>query len=131
MTESVISPLPSPGIDPGPAPIDLPDLIERCGGDRGFVSELFDLCLTSVPETLQRLDETAASGDWPGLAAESHGLKGTARTIAAEGLALACEALERAAWLADPEAAQLGLAAVGETWTRDRAEMIRFQGEMT
>jgi PAS domain S-box-containing protein len=125
----------SPGLgsvgDTGPDSFDLTDLIARCDGDRRLVSELFDSCLTSVPETHRRMAEAASSNDWQGLAAQAHGLKGTARTIAAEGLALACEAIERAASIADSDATRLGLATVVEIWARVRAEIIRFQGRMT
>src|SRR5262249_6498633 len=91
---------PDAAIDPGPPPDParlLAALEAACDGDAGFARELAASFLESAPRCLDGIRDALAAADPDRVAAEAHGLKGISRTIGADELADACNALEHSA----------------------------------
>ncbi len=91
-------------------------LSEACGGDDAFARELAATFLDSAPRCLDGIADAVRAGDGRDLAAEAHGLKGISRTIGADDLAAACQALEDAAHQHDFRRARAEAARVVDIW---------------
>jgi PAS domain S-box-containing protein len=117
---------PDAAIDPGPPPDParlLAALEAACDGDAGFARELAASFLESAPRCLDGIRDALAAADPDRVAVEAHGLKGISRTIGADELADACDALERSARDADLRGAEPLAARVDAAWGRVRAAL--------
>jgi CheY-like chemotaxis protein/HPt (histidine-containing phosphotransfer) domain-containing protein len=61
------------------------------------LAELIDLFRRDARPRLEKMEASAACGDWQALAATTHGLKGSASNLGARRLASLCAALEKQA----------------------------------
>ena len=112
--------------DPGARHRVLGGLIGVCGGDDAFARELAGSFLQSAPRCLGVLEDAMRAGDARMLASEAHGLKGISRTIGADDLADACQALEDAAHQGDFRRARTETARIGDAWEVVRAALESF-----
>jgi two-component system, sensor histidine kinase and response regulator len=103
-------------------------LNEVCEGDDEFARELATSFLESAPRCVAGIALTLRSGDARKLAAEAHGLKGISRTIGAQDLAAACEALEGSARRGDLTVAASDAARIDGEWETLRLALERFTG---
>lgn len=81
---------------PAPA-IDMPTLVERCLGNAGFVLLMLGEFQSSISRQLGEIARHAENADRAAMHDAAHTLKGTASTLAAEGLRQAAADLEAAA----------------------------------
>ncbi len=113
----------SPG-DPARPPADRrrsfqPVLLEKsCGGDPRIIREVLALMLRDIPGRLDRLDGLLRAGDFPRVAWEAHGLKGTFLTVGAAESARACQELIAHSGRADAQAVLMAYNRLGEQWVR-------------
>ena len=90
-------------VDPEPSDgaeqpiLDMPQLSERCLGDREFIQELLQVFITSARGSVARLSESVTSGHIGKVASLAHELKGSASNVAACRLSAAVAELEVAA----------------------------------
>jgi CheY-like chemotaxis protein len=110
----------------GPGHPVLAALNTLCGGDDEFARELAESFLQSAPRCLGGIDLALHSGDACRLAAEAHGLKGISRTIGADDLADACQAMEDAAHQGDLRGAGAEARRVDDAWERLQAAFEHF-----
>ena len=73
------------------------ELLRRLMGDRQLAGIIIKGFLQEVPVRLNNLRERLDDGDADGARVQSHVLKGSAATVAAEGLCVIATALENAA----------------------------------
>ncbi len=100
-----------------------------CGGDAEFARELAGSFLDSAPRCLDAIEDALGAADPESLTDAAHGLKGISRTIGADELADACEALEDAARRADLHGIE-GLAAqVDAAWDRVRTALQQLDAD--
>jgi two-component system, sensor histidine kinase and response regulator len=111
---------------PGPPPRPPARLLEICDGDDAFARELAASFLESAPRCLGVIEDAARAGDAPRIAGEAHGLKGISRTIGADDLADACQALEDAAHRGDLDTARARTFRVVDAWEAVRAALESF-----
>jgi two-component system sensor histidine kinase/response regulator len=112
--------------DLGPGHPLLARLSDACGGDDAFARELAASFLESAPRCLESIEDAVQAGNGRGLAAEAHGLKGISRTIGADDLAFACQALEDAVHQGDLRKARAKATRVGEIWKLVRDVLESF-----
>src|SRR5262245_18850473 len=80
---------------PSEAVFDPARLDEVVGDDAEFLRQVLDEFLEMAPKLLARVDGSVAARDAAELAAASHSLKGSARTIGADAFGAACAELEQ------------------------------------
>jgi two-component system sensor histidine kinase/response regulator len=112
--------------DPGPRHRVLAGLIDVCGGDDAFARELAASFLESAPRCLDVIEDALRAGDEQMLAKEAHSLKGISRTIGADDLADACQAMEDAALQGDLQGAKAETTRLGDAWEVVRAALESF-----
>lgn len=85
------------GRDPGrPArPIDDEALLERLGGDVGLLRDILRIFVDEAPIRRAKFSSALSAIDADALRLAAHGLKGSALSLCAAGLADACASLER------------------------------------
>ena len=76
---------------------DQEQLLEKCGGDRGFQAQLIDIMRQAMPTRMAELQEAAASGDLARTKTIAHQLHGAAGESSFGAVAEAAAALELAA----------------------------------
>jgi two-component system sensor histidine kinase/response regulator len=97
-TESAPAGADSAGPDaPAPALFDDAEFRARAGDDESFVAELIEIFSSTVERSVVELSTAAAQADATRVASLAHGLKGSARNVAAHALAAAAGAVESAA----------------------------------
>ena len=87
---------------------ELRDLERRSG--ESLLPQLVGAYQTESAQTIGRLREGVAGGDWDAVAAAAHRLKGSSASLGAIAVAAACERMERAANNSDAHAAEATLA---------------------
>jgi CheY-like chemotaxis protein/HPt (histidine-containing phosphotransfer) domain-containing protein len=70
------------------------ELLERIGGDRGFLTELLELFRADYPGQLQRAREAAARNDAATVQRVAHSMKGALRNLAAPAASRLAEEIE-------------------------------------
>jgi HPt (histidine-containing phosphotransfer) domain-containing protein len=80
---------------PPEAVFDTGRLDDIAGDDAEFRRQLLDEFLDVAADLLSRIEASAAARDGAALAAASHSLKGSARTVGADAFGTACAELER------------------------------------
>ena len=82
--------------DPAGSPINRERLamLQDAGGGAGLVAELVDLFVDDVPPRLASIREAVAARDPEALVRTAHGLKGSAATLGADGMAELCRQME-------------------------------------
>jgi len=80
---------------PPEAVFDTGRLDDIAGDDADFRRELLDEFLDVAADLLSRIEASVAVRDAAALAAASHSLKGSARTVGADAFGAACAELER------------------------------------
>jgi signal transduction histidine kinase/DNA-binding response OmpR family regulator/HPt (histidine-containing phosphotransfer) domain-containing protein len=78
---------------------------ENCGDDLAFAREVAGAYLDGATEALERMEAATEAGDGAALEREAHGLKGSSRTVGAQGMGQLCEEIERLAKSEDPRRA--------------------------
>ncbi|MGE5094364.1 MAG: ATP-binding protein [Betaproteobacteria bacterium] len=96
------------------APIDFAMLHDISGGNEEVARDVLGRFRRYNAEDAQKLREAARDADAEKLTAFSHRIKGSSRTIGANGLAAICERLERAARARDLQSIAADLAAFDE-----------------
>ncbi len=101
-------------------------LSDVCDGDDAFARELAGSFLESSPRCLDDIADAVQRGDGRKLADAVHGLKGISRTIGADDLAAACQALEDVAHQGNLHRARAEAARIGDIWklVRDVLESV-------
>jgi CheY-like chemotaxis protein/HPt (histidine-containing phosphotransfer) domain-containing protein len=104
-----------------------PDEIEKVHAvlGRGFAS-LVDLFLADTPRRLAALRAAAEQGDVTVLAKEAHALAGSAVSLGAGSLAIACRALEIDCQRGRASAAALHIAAIERTYADVAARLLHI-----
>jgi signal transduction histidine kinase/CheY-like chemotaxis protein/HPt (histidine-containing phosphotransfer) domain-containing protein len=94
------------GVAPAGVPLDVRDLVARCGGNAEFLTGVLAKFARRMPADLERLGRSVADKDLAETARLAHGLKGVAATLSTPGLtriAFEIEQLSRANELAAVE----------------------------
>lgn len=72
----------------------LRELLEATGGEFDFLVAMIDSFLATSPPLLDRIEQSVAAGDAPGLRLAAHTLKSGSTELGASGLAALCAQLE-------------------------------------
>ena len=111
-----------------PEPVCHEHLQSISGGDPSFIRELVALFGETAPGELAELEEALAVRDADLVAHWAHSLKGAARNMGAEPLALAAFALERAGRAGDLEQGATLVAELRAALERTEAALARYRG---
>jgi Amt family ammonium transporter len=84
-----------------PTAVDVDQLVDRCGGDRGFVDSLLEAFVANARQRVAELADSIERGDDTQVRHAAHGLKGSAGNVSAMPLSLAVAELETAAAAGD------------------------------
>ena len=84
---------------------DLPEALERVGGDAGLLREIAVLFLDTYSEQIQEIDVAISRGNAADLECSAHGLKGAVSTFSCHAATQAAYALEVAGHSRDLEKA--------------------------
>jgi CheY-like chemotaxis protein len=69
-----------------PGPIDLPSVLERIGGDMGFLNELIDIFIEDFIQKYQKLKMAIENRDFDNIREIGHSLRGSAGNLSLTGL---------------------------------------------
>jgi CheY-like chemotaxis protein/HPt (histidine-containing phosphotransfer) domain-containing protein len=89
------------GSEDSKAPFDIPALLQRCMGKEEFVQRILEKFKVKAVKDLEELEGHVRNTDAQKIAFVSHGLKGTAANLCAEGLRQAALELEQIGKAAD------------------------------
>jgi HPt (histidine-containing phosphotransfer) domain-containing protein len=103
--------------------VDVPELVEQCGGLREVLDAVIDTYLEQYPQLLAEVGRAAATRDAAALARSAHKLKGAISIFGVEAVVEPVAGLERAGQAAD-------LSRVDELYARLESEVGRLAGEL-
>ncbi len=104
----------------------LENLSGICSGDEGFMRELAESYLESVPKAITGLEQGFAAHDFARIVAEAHGIKGISRTVAAQAVADAASRIEAAGRRGDLVAAAAAFSCLAIAWKPIRETLEGF-----
>ena len=93
-------------IDEPPTPIDLTTLMRRCSDNSELVLELIRRFQLALPNYFDTVNDDFGEGDLQNIQFQSHKLKGSAATLAAEGITTESSRLNNAAKSGDLDGAR-------------------------
>ncbi|MDM7460621.1 MAG: Hpt domain-containing protein [bacterium] len=99
-------------------------LSEIAGGDEEFIAEILGDFLAQTPELLTQIEMAVAGADAGALGAAAHTLKGSARSVGADGFAEIAYELEQAGKSGDLTRAPEALQRL-QTYWRDLADYLQ------
>jgi HPt (histidine-containing phosphotransfer) domain-containing protein len=103
-----------------------PELLLEADEDGGLITELIEAFTIDTIERMEKVRQAVATADFSKIKIEGHTIKGSARQIGAEDVALACQDLEAAAKAEDGLSAAIHLRRIQELFEGVRRDMENY-----